>query len=217
LYVKKIFCYKNDKNKIFCLVKSLNSVCTNDTECWSNYCLNSLCKCGPGYELINNSTDCRMNLFIKFFQILYLFIFLGRKLVNIYKTWNEANAATALCIDAGSCIDVLAECYHDPANPSSKFCKCPIGYNTIENKKCGKRNLKKKFFFRFLIEYFVIIEIVESEPLSPLDSKPDNNNYGECGYCKDDNAACISAANQRTCWCRSGYVKRNNKCGKKMI
>jgi len=39
-------------------------------------------------------------------------------------------------------------------------------------------------------------------------------NYGPCGVCTDNNAACIQAGGQRTCWCRSGYVKNGDKCGK---
>jgi len=65
------------------------------------------------------------------------------------------------------------------------------------------------------MKYLVIIEAIKGQLLSPLDSAP--SSYGECGYCEDNNAACIKAGNQRTCWCRAGYVKDGNQCGEKMI
>jgi hypothetical protein len=64
--------------------------------------------------------------------------------------------------------------------------------------------------------FFDIIGAIVSQNLSPLDSKP-LNGYGECGTCADENAVCIDVAGQRTCWCRAGYVKRENKCGMKLI
>lgn len=62
--------------------------------------------------------------------------------------------------------------------------------------------------------YFILCiysELVVSSLLSPLDQ--DVSNYGECGGCQDQNAACITAGDETTCWCRSGYQKRSNKCG----
>jgi hypothetical protein len=61
-----------------------------------------------------------------------------------------------------------------------------------------------------------IIEPIEGQYLSPLDEKLPAN-YTECGTCKDENAVCISATGQRTCWCRAGYEKRGDKCGKSWI
>jgi len=65
------------------------------------------------------------------------------------------------------------------------------------------------------MKYFVIIEAIKFELLSPLDSN--QTSYSECGYCADKNAACIKAGKQTTCWCRAGYNKSGNQCGKKMI
>lgn len=131
-------------------------------------------------------------------------------MVNVYNTWDEANATNEFCVNKNSCLDILADCYNDTRRPT-KFCKCPIGFKINADKQCGKEFNKKKF----LMKYFVIIEAIKGQLLSPLDSN--SSSYGECGYCEDNNAACINAGKQRTCWCRAGYNKIGNQCGKKMI
>lgn len=57
-----------------------------------------------------------------------------------------------------------------------------------------------------------VLELVESPYFSPL-TEPVSD-YGECGTCKDSNAVCMTAAGARTCWCRAGYRKENDQCGK---
>ncbi|CAF4961111.1 unnamed protein product, partial [Rotaria sp. Silwood1] len=153
-------------------LKNLNVVCTNPTECWSQYCLNSRCQCAPGYEPSSNQIDCK------------------RKLVNIFNTWSDANVQGAICYDDNSCIDIIANCIPISPNSTNKFCRCPIGYNVIDNNtRC---------------------EPIRSTLLSPLDSLI--SNYSTCGVCEDINALCIKAADQITCWCRFGYIKQNNQC-----
>ena len=64
------------------------------------------------------------------------------------------------------------------------------------------------FFLRF---FFTVIEPIFSTLLAPLDSPV--TNYDQCGLCEDENAVCTRAADETTCWCRSGYAKNNNRCG----
>ncbi|CAF0909261.1 unnamed protein product [Rotaria sordida] len=115
-----------------------------------------------------------------------------RKLVKIYNNWSDANREQALCVDDNSCIDIVAKCIAGPQNVTTKFCKCPFGYKVDDKHEQCERIL--------------------GTLLSPLDSPV--SNYGECGSCQDINAACIQAADQITCWCRFGYIKKNNACEK---
>jgi hypothetical protein len=57
------------KKRFLFLVKNLNVACTNHTECWSQYCLNSQCTCAPGYEPYDDRTGCRMYLWMSVFEI----------------------------------------------------------------------------------------------------------------------------------------------------
>lgn len=41
------------------LDKSLNAVCSNSSECWSNYCTSSRCACPSGYEPREDNSGCR--------------------------------------------------------------------------------------------------------------------------------------------------------------
>ncbi len=134
-----------------------------------------------------------------------IFFVSERKLVNVYTNSNDANISNAFCIDQSSCLEILAECRIDSGQPTMKFCQCPIGYQITDNKRCGKK-------FSDRIQYFsFVIDAIKSGQLSPLDPNPPN--YGPCGVCEDENAVCTTAANERTCWCRSGYVKSGNTCG----
>lgn len=62
------------------------------------------------------------------------------------------------------------------------------------------------------IVFFDHIEAIQGQYLSPIETNVAQ--YGECGTCADSHAACMKAADQRTCWCRAGYVKNGDKCGK---
>jgi len=62
LYVKINFIFLKKIKKYFYLVKNLTEACRNDTDCSSGYCLNLRCACAPDHELIDNATNCRMNL-----------------------------------------------------------------------------------------------------------------------------------------------------------
>jgi hypothetical protein len=74
--------------------------------------------------------------------------FLGRKLVKVYANWADANQNNAFCSDSSSCIDVVAVCTLDPQQPTSKFCKCPYGYQIKDNnERCGKE-FQKVFFLK---------------------------------------------------------------------
>lgn len=55
---------KNEKKIFFSLVKNLNALCINSSECWSQYCLNAQCACAPGYEPSDDRTGCRMYLWM---------------------------------------------------------------------------------------------------------------------------------------------------------
>jgi hypothetical protein len=59
--------------------------------------------------------------------------------------------------------------------------------------------------------FFFLLDIIENTLLSPGVFQA--SNYRPCGYCADDNAACVRAANQTTCWCRAGYEKFGDRCG----
>lgn len=54
----------------------------NNDECWSDYCSNSRCACAPDREPIDNGTNCRMNLLIKFCLKFYIDCFFRRKKIG---------------------------------------------------------------------------------------------------------------------------------------
>ena len=69
--------------------------------------------------------------------------------MNIYATWNEANQASDFCSDRTSCVDIVALCFNDTANPSATFCRCPYGYKVVsDNKRCGTET---RFFSRLAL------------------------------------------------------------------
>ena len=43
----------------FYLVKRLNASCTLSNQCWSQYCFNGRCECGPGFEPRSDLIRCR--------------------------------------------------------------------------------------------------------------------------------------------------------------
>lgn len=55
------------------------------------------------------------------------------------------------------------------------------------------------------------IESIDNDQLSPLDTVV--TDYKPCGYCLDEDAACMKAANRTTCWCRAGYGRVASQCG----
>ena len=60
-------------------------------------------------------------------------------MVDVYENWEDANRANQLCSDNSSCVDIVAICTNDTQQPTSKFCKCPYGYQVKDNnKRCGK-------------------------------------------------------------------------------
>lgn len=71
---------------------------------------------------------------------------------------------------------------------------------------------KKKPVILILVYFFMILVPIKSSLLSPINSIL--STYPPCGSCNADNAACISVAGKRTCWCRAGYFKNGDKCGK---
>ena len=73
----------------------------------------------------------------------------------------------------------------------------------------GKRGFSVDFKCYVII--IAMIEPDESSLLSPLESFA--SVYPRCGFCRDDNAACMKADNQTTCWCRAGYGKAGDRCG----
>ncbi|CAM4777103.1 unnamed protein product [Rotaria magnacalcarata] len=115
---KKCVCMPGFTAKSGLCFKSLNAACSNDTECWSQYCSSSRCTCAPNYEPNVDNISCK-----------------GR-LVKIYNNWAEANSNKELCIDDSSCIDALATCIPGPQNTAGKFCKCPSGYTVQNNANC---------------------------------------------------------------------------------
>ena len=70
---------------------------------------------------------------------------------------------------------------------------------------------QSKFYCRFN-RISLRLELVESSLFSPLTQII--NDYGECGTCKDSNAICMTAAQEKTCWCRAGFRNNNGACGK---
>ena len=85
--------------------------------------------------------------------------------------------------------------------------KCPTTTNDVVNIfGLGHASMP---FFSFLLD------IIENPLLSPGIFQA--SDYRSCGYCPDDNAACIRAANQTTCWCRAGYEKFGDRCGQLML
>ncbi len=65
------------------------------------------------------------------------------------------------------------------------------------------------------MNFFLEIDPQKSPLFSPLNEP--QTNYVPCALCDDRNAACIQAAQETTCWCRAGYRKENDRCGKKRI
>ncbi|CAF3513440.1 unnamed protein product [Rotaria socialis] len=115
---KKCACTSGFTAKSGLCLKSLNAVCSNGTECWSQYCSSSRCACAPSYEPNADNISCK------------------GKLVKIYNNWAEANSNREFCIDDSSCIDALATCIPGPQNTVGKFCKCPSGYRVQNNENC---------------------------------------------------------------------------------
>lgn len=137
---------------------------------------------------------------------------IGRKLVDVYATWDEASSANAFCQNKTSCFDAAAECFTDTNHPQSKFCKCPTGYQIISGsnrRRCGRN--QQTMFHSFAFSFYRV-EAIKSPYLSPIET--DVVDYGLCGACTDENAACINAAGKQTCWCQAGYEKNGDKCRK---
>lgn len=139
-----------------------------------------------------------------------VFDLVGPKVVKIYTSWAEANSNNAFCVSSASCIDSVAECVAEPAHPTQKFCKCPYGYQVKDNnERCGKWHCQR---FAPIVSDAYAIEPNRITLLSPLSTV--QSSYQECGVCEDSHAACMTAASEKTCWCRSSYQKRDTRCGK---